>query len=409
MTTTSNDPHEILALNCGSTSVRFAFYRLCGSSEQRIYHGLLEQIGTPQAAFHALNEDDEKLTSGSETLDDHEAALARLFAWLGDHSPKPRIEAVGHRIVHGGTAHHQPTPVTEQLIESLRRLVPLAVEHLPHGIKGIEAILHRFPEIPQVACFDTAFHRTMPEIARYYALPRRFRDNGIQRYGFHGLSCEYIVQELQRCDALATGRERLIIAHLGGGSSMTAVRDGQSIETTMGMTPLAGLVMSRRCGDIDPGVLIHLLREKHMTVEELDRILNQQSGLLGISGHSADMRTLRARENEDPRAAEAIALYCHQARKYVGALTASLGGLDKLIFTAGIGENSCVVRARICDGLEHLGIRIDPEANAIHAQVISAADSNVEVRVMKTNEELMIARQTMGVITEKTDRGAPAT
>jgi len=398
-----DNEHEILALNCGSTSVRFALYRLGPGREQRVYHGLLERIGTPEATFHAFGEDHEKLTSGRDALDDHGAALARLFEWLLGRTPTPRIEAVGHRIVHGGKRHHQPTPVDEPLVDSLRRLVPLAGEHLPHEIKGIEAITSRFPEIPQVACFDTAFHRTLPDVARYFALPRRFRDLDVQRYGFHGLSCEYIVEQLRRDNALPTGRERVIIAHLGGGASMTAVRGGQSVETTMGMTPLAGLVMSQRCGDIDPGVLIHLLREEHLPVEELDRILNRHSGMLGVSELSPDMRTLRARENEDPRAAEAIALFCYQARKYVGALAAALGGLDKLVFTAGIGENSCVVRARICEGLEHLGIQIDPEANALHAPVISPSGGRVEVRVMKTNEELMIARQTLAVVTKSND------
>jgi acetate kinase len=311
------------------------------------------------------------------------------------------LDAVGHRVVHGGSHYSQPRVITPQLVATLRELVPLAPDHLPQAIDAIEAVGHAYPALPQVACFDTAFHRHMPKTAQMYALPRQLWDTGVVRYGFHGLSCESIMHQLRAVDRTVPVAQRgeaadgrVIVAHLGNGASLTAVHHGASVETTMGFSPTGGLVMGTRAGDLDPGVLLYLLEEQGLTPSVLNTLVNKQAGLLGVSGISADMHDLLARESTEPHAAEAIELFCYQARKFVGALAASLGGLDTLIFTAGIGEHAATVRQRICTGLAFLGIQVDPRRNEAHAPVISPDDSPVTVRVMKTDEDLMIARHT---------------
>jgi len=391
-----DDSCHILALNCGSTSVKFALYRL-GRSEELVFTGLLDRIGTAASGFRCTTGRGDTLINRRLPLPDHETARETLFAWLREASPVSTPDAFGHRIVHGGADHRDPERITPQLLEALRELIPLARDHLPQEIDAIEAINDAFPGIPQVACFDTAFHRDMPDVAKYFALPRHLREQGVQRYGFHGISYAYIVEELQRTNAIAAD-DRIIIAHLGGGASMAALRGTRSIDTTMGMTPLGGLVMSQRPGDLDPGILLHLLKERHLELDELARMLNKSSGLQGVSETTTDMKELLDKQHTDPRAAEAVELFCYQARKYIGALTAGLGGLDTLVFTAGIGERSAAIRARICRGLEYLGIRIDPRRNEAHAPVISPDDAPVTVRVMQTREELMIARQTRALL-----------
>lgn len=330
-------------------------------------------------------------------LPDHGAALEAVLAWLGEHRPDLTFDAVGHRIVHGGNHYSEPQRVTPDLIAILQGLVPLAPDHLPQAVQAIQAAGRAYPDLPQVACFDTAFHRHMPRTAQRYPLPRHLGDAGVIRYGFHGLSYESIMHQL-RAVAPAEAEGRGLIAHLGNGASMAAVRGSIGIDTTMGFTPAGGLMMGTRAGDLDPGVLVYLLVDRGMTPAALHELVNRQAGLLGVSGASADMRDLLARESTDAQAAEAIALFCYQARKYLGALVAALGGLDTLVFTGGIGEHAAAVRLRICAGLEFLGIRVEPRGNDAHTPVISPAGSAVTVRVMHTDEDCIIARHTKRVI-----------
>jgi acetate kinase len=289
--------------------------------------------------------------------------------------------------------------ITAAVLTELRRLVPLAPNHLPQAIAAAEVTVGAFPEVPQVACFDTAFHRTLPPVARLLPLPRRFADEGVVRYGFHGLSYESVVSHLREADpALAAGR--LAIAHLGNGASMAAVRAGESVETTMGFTPVGGIVMATRTGDLDPGVLLYLMRENGLPEPELANLVSHESGLRGVSGGVSDMRDLLAREGNDPAAAEAVALFCYRAKQAVGSLAAVLGGLDGLVFTGGIGEHAAPVRQRICEGLEFLGIGLDPARNAVHAPVVSVAGSAVAVRIVRSDEDRMIARHTARLVRE---------
>jgi acetate kinase len=285
-------------------------------------------------------------------------------------------------------------------LSELEQLVPLDPDHMPEAVRGIQFIAREFPALPQVACFDTAFHSSLPKVARMYALPGRFYEQDIRRYGFHGLSYEFILGELRTLDAkLAAGR--IIIAHLGSGASMVAVKNGKSVDTSMGFTPLEGLVMSTRSGDIDPGLLLYLLAQEKMSPKELNRLLNKKSGLLGVSGTSADMRDLLEKASHDARAADAVELFCYRARKYVGAYAAVLGGLDLLVFTGGIGEHAPAVRERICSGLEFLGIRLDSSRNEANAPMISSSESRVNVRVIQTDEDRMIVRHVIAVLDRK--------
>jgi acetate kinase len=284
------------------------------------------------------------------------------------------------------------------LIEDLKLLIPLAPDHLPDEIKGLEEVHRHFPALPQIVCFDTAFHRRMPEIAQRYALPKSLSMEGLRRYGFHGLSYEYITQELVKVAGASAASGKLIIAHLGNGASMAAIKGGRSLDTTMGLTPAGGLVMSTRVGDLDPGVIVYLLQEKGMTPAAVNNLINHQAGLLGLSGISGDMHDLLAQADTQADAGLAVEIFCYQARKFVGALSASLTGLDTLIFTGGIGENSAIIRARICAPLRFLGIVLDEGLNEGNSPIISRIDSRVTVRVMKTNEELMIARHTRDLV-----------
>jgi acetate kinase len=368
-----------------------------GQGEAEFLVAQLERVGLPHGHLRIINAEKEHLADEELPLPDHSAALKALLDWLGSHQGGIELEAVGHRVVHGGAAYSEPQLIDDDLVAALRRLVPIDPLHLPQAIDAIEATRRAYPDRPQVACFDTAFHRHMPRVAQIYALPRRFAKEGVVRYGFHGLSYEYIMSELRLLDREAA-RERVVIAHLGNGASMAAVRDGVSVDTTMGFTPTGGLVMGTRPGDLDPGVLLYLLQPGGPSPNELNTLLNKQSGLLGVSENSADMQDLLNRENQDDRAAEAVALFCYQAKKFLGALIAALGGLDTLVFTAGIGEHAAPVRERICAGLDFLGIQLDPERNAQSAPIISRDGSPVVVRVMHTDEDLMIARHTYRII-----------
>jgi acetate kinase len=302
--------------------------------------------------------------------------------------------------------HSEPERITSKLLAELRRVTPYDPDHLPHEIALIEAVLRRHPKLPQVACFDTAFHRTLPRVARLLPIPWRYAARGVERYGFHGLSYAYLMEELARIDPVAA-RGRVILAHLGSGASLAAVRSGKSIDTSMGFTPTAGLVMSTRTGDLDPGVVYYLARAQHVTATQFQRMVNHESGLLGVSGTSSDVRDLLAREASDVRAADAVELFCYQARKWIGSFAAALGGLDALVFAAGIGENSPPIRDRICSGLGFLGIDLDPKRNAKNARVISTKASRVKVRIIRTDEELMIAKSVTRVLKLGTMRKQP--
>ncbi|NOZ69751.1 MAG: acetate/propionate family kinase [Deferribacteres bacterium] len=388
---------HILTVNSGSSSIKFSVYRM-GDSEDLSLSGEISGIGRDSSLFHARDSGGSTLMQTGLAAGNHGAALEYLFDWLKDHAYDRGLDAAGHRVVHGGAVYTGPQPVTGGLVEDLRKLSPFAPQHLPHELDAIEAISRFAPHIKQVACFDTAFYRDMPRIARLYALPRDLREEGLQRYGFHGLSYEYITEELGRAVGEEAVRGRVIIAHLGHGASMTAVHNGRAVDTTMGFTPAGGLVMSTRCGDLDPGVILYLLEHKGMSAGEISELVNRRAGLAAISGISPDMKELLDMEQEEPRAHEAVELFCYQARKFLGGLVTALGGLDTLVFTGGIGENSPVIRSRICEGLGFMGIRIDPERNRTGSAVISGDDSMVTVRVIKTNEELMIARHTYNIL-----------
>lgn len=387
---------QLLTINTGSSSLKAALYAGAGTPQRELtIHAA--RLGQTVGTLRVTDAGGAKLFDEREELPDHAAALRLLFARLRRYRPGLALDAVGHRIVHGGDDYHEPQLITEELVGALRALVPLDPEHLPQAIDAIVAVGRERPALPQVACFDTAFHRRMPEVAQRYALPRAYGDAGVRRYGFHGLSYEYVMGAL-RAEAGDAADGRVIVAHLGNGASMAAVRGGIGVETTMGFTPTGGLMMGTRVGDLDPGVLLHLLRAGHPNPQALSDLLNKQSGLLGVSGTSGDMRDLLGREASDPRAAEAIALFCYSARKHLGALVAVLGGLDTLVFTGGIGEAAAPVRARICAGFDFLGVALDPRRNEAHAPVVSPDGGPVTVRVIPTDEDLVIARHTARIV-----------
>jgi acetate kinase len=380
--------HVILCLNSGSSSLKFALYHLGEEEEERLAHGAVERIGLAGGHLWLWGMDNDTLVDIHRDFSEHTAAAEGIAAAAKDLGFPPPV-AVGHRVVHGGLDHTAPERVDAQLLAELRRLVPFAPLHLPSAIQGIEAVAARLPGLPQVACFDTAFHRRMPEVAQRFPLSRNLWHEGVRRYGFHGLSYEYIVAMLG-----AAAQGRLLIAHLGNGASLAAVLNGQPLDTTMGFTPTGGLMMGTRSGDLDPGVLIHLMHAEGSDVDQLDELVNHQAGLLGVSGLSPDMKTLLEQREREPHAAQAVELFCYQLRKHIGALTAVLGGLDTLVFTGGIGERAAPVRWEVCQGLAYLGIDLDPQRNAVHADVISTPGSDCTVRVIPTNEDLMIARHT---------------
>jgi acetate kinase len=387
---------HILTINTGSSSLKAALYHP-GPTEELDLAVRVERIALPGSRLRISDARGTTLVDQRADLPNHDAAVQTLFEWLREQGLDKDLAAVGHRVVHGGRQYREPRLITAELIQAVQDLVPIDPQHLPQALDAIQTARRAFPSIPQVACFDTAFHRGMPRVAQVYALPRRFQDLGVLRYGFHGLSFEFIMYELSAVDP-AAARGRIVIAHLGNGASMVAVRDGMGVDTTMGFTPTGGLVMGTRSGDLDPGVLVYLLQSQGMSPDALSKLVNQQAGLLGVSGISADMHDLLTREATDAYAAEAVDLFCYQARKFVGALAAVLGGLDTLIFTAGIGENAAPVRQRICAGLEFLGIELDARRNAANAPIISKDGRPVVVRVMKTDEDLMIARHTHRLI-----------
>ncbi|MEO8373562.1 MAG: acetate/propionate family kinase [Candidatus Solibacter sp.] len=388
----------VLAINAGSSSVKFAQYGT-GETQQRLLHGKVDRIGL--AGSTLTFEDALRKEQGSIRLEaaDHRGALGALMQLLEDRFGST-LSAVGHRVVHG-MHHTRPARVTAELIEELRRIVPYDPEHLPAEIELIEAFGERHPKLPQVACFDTAFHSTMPRVARLLPIPRRFDARGVQRYGFHGLSYAWLMEELARVAGTETARGRVILAHLGNGASLAAVRGGESLDTSMGFTPAAGLPMGTRPGDLDPGVAWYLMTAGNLNAQQFSQLINHESGLLGISETSSDMRDLLNSQASDVRAAEAVELFCYQTRKWIGAFAAVLGGLDTLVFAGGIGENAGEVRARVCSGLQFLGIELDPATNAANSPAISTVASRVAVRVIPTDEEQMIAREVRRCLDEE--------
>jgi acetate kinase len=385
----------ILTINGGSSSIRFAVYD-AGETPRRRLDGKIDRIGLSGTNLTVNDPAGKPQSVRRLAAANHRKAAGFLLDWLEAQPVFASIKAVGHRVVHG-MKHSEPEQVTPKLLAELHRITPYAPDHLPREIGLIEAFRQRHPKLPQVACFDTAFHRAMPRVAKLLPLPRRYAAKGVERYGFHGLSYAYLVEELSRLDR-AAAQGRVILAHLGNGASLAAVRRGKSIDTSMGFTPTAGLVMSTRTGDLDPGLVYYLARTGRMTAAKFQKMVNHESGLLGVSGTSPDLRDLLAQEARDVRAAEAVALFCYQTRKWIGSFAAALGGLDTLVFAGGIGENAPLIRERICDGLGFLGIELNRRRNAKNAPLISPDAGRVKVRVIRTDEELMIARSVTRVL-----------
>jgi acetate kinase len=388
----------VLVLNAGSSSIKFELFAVQDDAPVSLFAGQVEGIGAaPHFVARAAGGEplSERRWEGGGAPASHAAALGVIIAWLEGALGGRRLVAVGHRVVHGGPDHAAPALLDAALLEDLRRLVPLAPLHQPHNLAGIEAAMAAWPGVPQVACFDTAFHRSHAWEADTFALPPEFYERGIRRYGFHGLSYEYIAWSLAREEpALAAGR--IVVAHLGNGSSLCAIRNGRSVDSTMGFTALDGVPMGTRCGQIDPGVLLHLIEAEGMDTAALTRLLYANAGLKGMSGISHDVRDLEA--SPDPRAARALSHYCWRVRREIGALAAALGGIDALVFTAGIGENARNLRAAICAGLGFLGISLDPQRNAANAAEISPPGAATRVLVRPTDEEGMIARHALALL-----------
>ena len=390
------EKYSLLTINGGSSSIRFALFDL-GEPPRRLLDGKVDRVGLSGTNLTFKDAAGQSQNSRAIDSSDRRSAVGFLLDWLETQQAFASVKAVGHRVVHGMT-HSEPERVTPELLDELHRITPYDPDHLPLEIELIEAFRQRHPALPQVACFDTAFHRTMPRVASLLPIPRRYEAAGVRRYGFHGLSYEFLMEELARFGDPAATKGRVILAHLGSGASLAAVRDGKSIDTSMGFTPTSGLVMSSRSGDLDPGLVSYLARTEQMSASQFAEMVNQASGLLGVSEISSDLRDLLARESGDVRAAEAVALFCYQAKKWIGSFAAALGGLDTLVFAGGIGENSPLIRSRICDQLGFLGIELGEERNTRSAPLISTDGGRVAVRVIRTDEEIMIARSVARVL-----------
>ena len=404
VTSVKPDKPHILTINGGSSSIKFAMYE-AGDSLQRILEGRIERIGLPEAIFRVKGLDRANNFSRPVTAPDHTAAVSVLMDWIEERSRQDALTAVGHRVVNGGPKYYKPQRITAEMVAELKRLSAFDPDHMPEEILLTEAFHRRFPDLPQVACFDTAFHHDLPRVAQLLPIPRRYEAQGVRRYGFHGLSYAFLIEELARIAGQGAAQGRVILAHLGNGASLAAVHHGKSLDTSMSFTPAAGVPMSTRSGDLDPGLVWYLARTEKMSAKQFNEMVNFQSGLLGISETSSDMRDLLKHETQDVRAAEAVALFCYQVKKWIGAFAAALGGLDTLVFAGGIGENATAVRARICDGLRFLGIELEEKRNAANEGVISETVGRVTVRVIRTDEELMIAKivcQVLGLGCKKT-------
>ena len=396
----------ISVVNSGSSSIKFSLFDNVETEDLRlVFGGQVEGIGVAPR-FKARNDQGETIEEktwehGPDV--NHESLMGFIIDWIRENRQRLGLAlvGVGHRVVHGGEAYDRPVRVDPDVLKALETFIPLAPLHQPHNLAPIRAVMKLGPDIPQVACFDTAFHRTNPPVAQLFALPRRLSDQGIRRYGFHGLSYEYIARRLRVLDPEAAGG-RVIVAHLGSGASMCAIKDGQSIASTMGFSAMDGLPMGTRPGNLDPGVVLHLIQEKGMSIDELVGLFYKQSGLLGVSGISNDMRVLL--ESDDTHAKEAIDLFVYRIQRELGSLAAALGGLDALVFTAGVGENAPAIRTRVVEAARWLGLRLDEEANTSRQSKISLPDSPAAVYVIPTNEELMIATHARNMILGAPDR-----
>jgi len=381
---------SVLAINGGSSSIKFALYRIDGMLE-RILYGKVDRIGLKGTSLDFNNLIKNKKGNIRIEVSDHKSVANFLIDWLEKQIDFSLISGVGHRVVFG-MKHTDPELITNELLDELHQIIAYDSDHLPAEIELIKVFIHRYPNLNQVACFDTAFHRTMPRVAKLLPIPRRFDKIGIQRYGFHGLSYAYLIEELIRVAGKRVANGRVILAHLGNGASLAAVHKGKSVDTSMGFTPAGGMIMGTRPGDLDPGVAWYMMKSENLTPKQFNNLINHESGLLGISETSSDMRDLLAKESDDIRAAEAVALFCYQAKKWIGSFAAALGGLDTLVFAGGIGENCPIVRSRICEGLEFLGIGLDEKQNRKNARIISKEKKSVAVHVIHTDEEWMIAK-----------------
>ena len=388
---------RILTLNSGSSSLKFSLFE-CGEEERCVFSGNLSFIGSPSGLFVVKDSEEEVVAKREVTLPNHLTAIDVMMKWLENGAGHIEVDAVGHRIVHGGAAHTRPEPLSRDLIGELERLSPFAPSHQPRALETIRAAMDSFPQALHVGCFDTSFHRTMPEASRLLPLPYELFKRGVERFGFHGLSYEFVVSELERRHGTQLASSRLVIAHLGNGSSMAAVHRKKSVDTTMGFSPSGGLVMSTRSGDIDPGLVTYLCGEMGYTAEEFAECVNHKSGLLGISGLTSDMKTLLDEQDRHPGARRAVDVYCHTAAKFLASMSASLGGIDVVVFTGGIGENSPEIRWRITSRLNHLGVAVSERLNADNANEITSGKPAVRTFIIPTNEELMIARHTLNVL-----------
>jgi acetate kinase len=388
---------HILAINGGSSSIKFALFEV-GAVLRQVLAGELARIGQPQATFAVKGADDGDSATHVVTAADHTAAVDILLDWIEQRGLHATLVAAGHRLVHGGPDFYQPQRITASMLQKLRGLSPFDPEHMPEELQLVEAFQRRFPALTQVACFDTAFHHDLPRVASLLPIPRRYEALGVRRYGFHGLSYAFLMQELLRLGDPAATSGRVILAHLGGGASLAAVAAGTSIDTSMSFTPCAGIPMGTRAGDLDPGLVLYLSSVEKMSASQFNHMVNFESGLLGVSETSSDLSELLDRETHDVRAAEAVALFCYQIKKTIGSYAAALGGVDTLVFAGGIGENAASVRERICAGLDFLGITLDAHRNAHSDALISADDARVSVRVIHTDEALMIAKSVCRVL-----------
>lgn len=387
---------SILIINSGSSSIKFSFYKIADLTKQLLY-GEIENNGAKNATLHFTN----TITNQKNSIDvksgEADDAVNFFIDWLEKQDEFVSTRAIGHRIVHG-MKHTQSEKITPELLDELKKISSFDPEHLPEEIKLIKIFQKRYPALPQVACFDTSFHTSMPTVAKLLPIPRKYFSMGIQRYGFHGLSYSYLMEELYKLTGNKVDKEKIILAHLGNGASLAAIKDGNSIDTSMGFTPASGIPMSTRTGDLDPGVAWYLMQEEKVNAKQFNHLINHKSGLLGISETNSDIRELLKLQSTDNRASEAIELFCYQTKKWIGSFAAALGGLDTLVFSGGIGENAPEIRERVCNELQFLGIELDEKRNANNEAIISADNGKVIVRVIKTNEELMIAKSVCDVL-----------
>jgi acetate kinase len=387
---------SILTINGGSSSIKFALYEIDGTLTQ-LLSGEVENIGTGNTILGIDDLNTDQKSSISVDAEDYDNAASFLIDWLEKQEYFASVSAIGHRVVHG-MKHTLPELITHKLLLELKSISAYDPDHLPGEIKLIELFRKRYPSLPQISCFDTAFHTSMPIVAKLLPIPRRYYEAGIHRYGFHGLSYAYLMEELQRVSSKEIAHGKIILAHLGSGASLAAVNEGKSIDTSMGFTPASGLVMGTRTGDLDPGVAWYLMQSEKISSKKFNHLINNESGLLGLSETSADMRELMKLKDTDNRAAEAVELFCYQAKKWIGSFAAALGGVDTLVFSGGIGEHAPKIREYICDGMKFMGVELDNTRNTKNDSIISTKTSKVVIRVIKTNEELMIGRMVCRVL-----------